>query len=318
VLKRSLIAVIGILGIILAVMVFQLEPRYHGRRISYWLGMDHFGEWDAKVQAIHSAGTDAVPFILQKLRAKSSSKIVANAPRSMQGFLPGPSMDYREAEAAYDLAQTGPAVIPILIQALQDENPSVRAAAVLALRFLERPGSDDVTAAMPSLIHALGDKDAWVRYWAASALGEMKGDLRPAVPSLIALLRDPEIGRNGRKVYVRCAAAEALGNIGPAATAAMMELKNLRSDPDPATRQAAAIAIWRMDRDEAGALPFLGELPDTRMGHSYANSFAELGRMPYGYATLLESTIVLPGADPKTDRVRTGYAPWIRIELKSL
>jgi hypothetical protein len=39
--------------------------------------------------------------------------------------------------------------------------------------------------------------------------------------------------------------------------------------------------------------------------------------MPHGYATILESSIVPEGADSKTDRVRTGCSPWIRIELKS-
>jgi HEAT repeat protein len=142
--------------------------------------------------------------------------------------------DWRQREwAAKALGQIGdPAVIPALIQALQDKD-DVRLAAVKALReigydhaipaliqalqdndesvsdraatALERMG----TVAILALIQALQDKEHWrVRYWAAKALGKI-GD-PAAIPALIEALQDKE----WKESKVRLAAAEALGEIG--------------------------------------------------------------------------------------------------------
>jgi HEAT repeat protein len=51
---------------------------------------------------------------------------------------------------------------------------------------------------------------------------------------------------------VRLAATETLGQIGPAAAAALPVLGRLRSDPDPRVRQAAITARGKIDpRSEA-------------------------------------------------------------------
>lgn len=84
-------------------------------------------------------------------------------------------------------------------EALSDPDPTVRLAAVTALRKMRESGAAD------GLKQKLTDPDAHVRAQAARTLGDL-GE-RSAVANLIAVLRD----ENG---FVRGAAAEALGKLG--------------------------------------------------------------------------------------------------------
>ena len=75
--------------------------------------------------------------------------------------------------------------------------------------------------AIPPLIEALGDEDAWARWYAAWTLGNIaskvqdEAALAPAIPPLIEALQDPD-------AKVREAAAQALEQIGtPEAKAAV-------------------------------------------------------------------------------------------------
>ena len=65
-----------------------------------------------------------------------------------------------------------------------------------------------------------------------------------AIGPLVEALADDDGG-------VRCAAAEALGNMGPAAREAVPVLEKLLRDKDPGIRQAAAEALKRI-REEQG------------------------------------------------------------------
>jgi len=120
-----------------------------------------------------------------------------------------------------------------LIQALRDEDESVRAAAANALGRI-----GDARAVEP-LIQALRDSNWRVRAAAAEELGRIR-DVR-AVKPLIQALRDS----NWR---VRAAAAEALGRIGDAR--AVEPLVQALGDEDKSVRAAAAGALVRI-RHEA-------------------------------------------------------------------
>ena len=87
--------------------------------------------------------------------------------------------------------------VPKLVAALGDETPRNRAAAAHALRAV-----DDETTVAP-LIRALDDPAAWVRYFAASTLGERR--LREAIPALV------RSARQDSAPHVRIAALQALG-----------------------------------------------------------------------------------------------------------
>jgi HEAT repeat protein len=106
------------------------------------------------------------------------------------------------AWACLSLGQCGPRAhraVPPLIAALQDGDPNVYAAAVLALGGIGAP-------AVPRLVGALDHLDGRVRAGAARALGAIGAGARRALADLRAALRDDEPA-------VCLAAAEALGQI---------------------------------------------------------------------------------------------------------
>jgi HEAT repeat protein len=79
-------------------------------------------------------------------------------------------------------------VIPALLQALDDPDPSVRHVAVTYLGIVRDNPADEVAG----LIRALGDEEADVREAAAVALGQYGALAEPAVPALRKAARDPD------------------------------------------------------------------------------------------------------------------------------
>jgi hypothetical protein len=125
--------------------------------------------------------------------------------------------------AAWTLGQaratTGPA-IDALTRALADEDHVVRGLAALALR-------EAGPAAVPSrqaLVGRLQDVDAGVRMMAAQALGRLRDP--GLVDALVAACRVPD-----QHVHVLRSLADALGDIGPAASGALPVLDDLARIP---------------------------------------------------------------------------------------
>jgi HEAT repeat protein len=79
-------------------------------------------------------------------------------------------------------------VIPALLNALQDPEPSVREIAVTYLGIVR----DDPPQAVAGLTEALTDEDPSVRRSAATALGAYGGLAKEAIPSLRKLANDPD------------------------------------------------------------------------------------------------------------------------------
>jgi len=82
----------------------------------------------------------------------------------------------------------------------------------------------------------LTNRNAEVRRIAAEALGQLGPEARAAVPDLVRALADPEI-------LVRRASARALGQIGPEARAAVPDLVRALADKDSYVRLSAAEAL---------------------------------------------------------------------------
>ena len=101
--------------------------------------------------------------------------------------------------ASEALVNIGSPAISPLIDALKDNNPDVRWAAIRALGKLGDP------SAVKPIIKALRDEDSGVRKTAAEALGKI-GDARATV-ALIAAVDDEDWS-------VRQAAVESLGKVG--------------------------------------------------------------------------------------------------------
>jgi HEAT repeat protein len=93
-----------------------------------------------------------------------------------------------------------PSAIPFLSNLLSTETRwNVRVAIVSALSQFDKQG-------VPTLVNALTDKDWYIRYQAANALGEIGSAAKDAVPALNDAVKDENI-------YVRSAATTALAEM---------------------------------------------------------------------------------------------------------
>ncbi|MEW5724697.1 MAG: HEAT repeat domain-containing protein [Thermodesulfobacteriota bacterium] len=123
-----------------------------------------------------------------------------------------------------------------LMEALADEDATVREAAAAALGSV----GSGAAVAVPRLAELLKDDYEWARRKAAWALGEIGPAAAPAVPALaLALLDD-------RERLVREEAARALGKIGPAAAEAVPALKKALQDQDGWVGNEAARALKKI------------------------------------------------------------------------
>jgi HEAT repeat protein len=144
--------------------------------------------------------------------------------------------------AAFGLGETeNKLCVPILLMALKDQDPQIRAAAAGALHFSE---------AMPQLMKAVDDNDEQVRAAAVASLGRI-GEAGSG-NALIAALGDTNSS-------VRSAAAGALGKIR--SIAAVNPLAKLIVDPESDVRLSAVGALGRI-RDATAVPPLIAALRD--------------------------------------------------------
>src|SRR5262249_23592548 len=146
------------------------------------------------------------------------------------------------------LSQRGPAAIPVLIEALHDEDPHSRAGAADALVEIG-------AAAVPALSICVSDPDVRVRRAAARALWQIGPAGAAAGPALAGGLEDVD-------VEVRRWSATALGTIGPGDEAIGRSLGRALRDKNPDVRHGAAEALVRMGPKATGALAALSETLD--------------------------------------------------------
>jgi vesicle coat complex subunit len=145
------------------------------------------------------------------------------AKRAVERYL---SREIPEKFTLPPLQALGRHVVPLLVQALQDEAWWVRKAACEALGKIGDP------QAIPPLLQALQDEAWWVRKAACEALGAI-GDPQ-AIPPLLQALQD-------EAWWVRKAACEALGKIGD--PQAIPPLLQALQDEDWWVRKAACEAL---------------------------------------------------------------------------
>jgi hypothetical protein len=241
------------------------EPIYHGKPLSFWLpkvlfenpggvhnSPDHYKE------ALAAVGSPAVPFILAKLRKSDSA--LANRyrdlwprfPAVLKRVLPQPKPpDFSTWSAAAALICIGTNAIPALVDAMNDGNPAVRAAAGQALcGFAGGALSTKDTARIFG--RAINDNDAEVRVYAAFALARIGPAASNSVPALIRALNSPQIGHTpGTTFYVHAGAATALAAIGRPATPAIPVLTRLLPAADHDTQCIFTNAINALQAQSA-------------------------------------------------------------------
>jgi HEAT repeat protein len=168
------------------------------------------------------------------------------------------------------------------IKDLSDNNAEVRRGAAFALGKIG--GEGDPRQAMDALTHSLGDKDAAVRDFAASGLGDVlmvlgnagKPYWSVAGPALRAALKDGQ-------PRVRRSAAYALGAFGPDAAPARDDLITAAGDSSPIVRQNAAWALGRLGKEigDDGVAQLRNLLKDTDEPLVRRDALHALGEVGY-------------------------------------
>ncbi|MBA4064045.1 MAG: hypothetical protein C0501_10100 [Isosphaera sp.] len=144
------------------------------------------------------------------------------------------------AEAAAALGRIGPgarAAVPVLVGLLKDDNTPFRhEVAVAAFRIDPSPAGP----ALAWIRDCLKDEGHEDRYDLAGHVATLGPAAAPLVPDLVALL-------GSKPPYYRARAAEALGAVGPAAAAALPQLREVaEKDPRVDIRKAAAAAVGKI------------------------------------------------------------------------
>jgi HEAT repeat protein len=135
---------------------------------------------------------------------------------------------------------------PVLLKALRDPDPTIRAAAALRVDQWVKESPEVFDA----LVAALEDESPVVRRRAAKGVADAGRAAAPAVPALCRLLDDKD---------AREAAAEALGEIGVADPEAMRKLLGLLGSGDLACRFDVARALRRLGHDPKDLAPVFAE-----------------------------------------------------------
>jgi HEAT repeat protein len=117
--------------------------------------------------------------------------------------------------------------IEVVVQALKQETPNVRAAAARAL------GNVDAPQVVPALIEGVADEDVWVRYFSARALGRRRSD--ESVEALARVIEKDKFNP------VRIAALDSLGQIGGPRIALIVA--GFVKDEDRDVAHAAQVAL---------------------------------------------------------------------------
>lgn len=157
---------------------------------------------------------------------------------------PQVTVRFRAALAVWKIDGDATLVVPVLTDIIQDDaNYNLRVRAVHTLGQFH--GGAEAVA--PVLVKFLNDKDDVFRSEVTTAL-ELRGTA--AIP---ALLKGAEPGSP-----VRRQAIDLLGQLGARAADTVPTLTIALKDDDPKTRTAAAVALWRVDRNNA-AIPVLVE-----------------------------------------------------------
>ena len=112
------------------------------------------------------------------------------------------------------------------------------------------PAENDKPRTVPELMRALKDPDAKVRLAAANTLGERGPAAALAAKPLGEALKDPD-------AKVRLAAAKALGRIGPTAHPAYPALVHALGDDDEAVRKAARASLGTLKKSAGQYVPEL-------------------------------------------------------------
>jgi HEAT repeat protein len=146
--------------------------------------------------------------------------------------------------------------VPILIEMVERGDEADRYAALKALRAFG-PHANDAIPILRNVLMSANSQQAWL---AAEALGRMKAAARDAVPDLWTAIQNRKNECRDDELHMCRFAIQALGSIGPAASAAKAGLISLLTDANPFLRAYAAVALIRIQPNEREAVLTIASL----------------------------------------------------------
>lgn len=174
------------------------DPIYEGKRLSYWMrnfGGLFGGDYNKRKQAytaVKSAGTNAIPLLLQMLRTKDSPlKVRWYAVLQKQKWIEfhpiwAGKLRHNAADAFIVLGSRATNAIPELLK-IHEQNQESQVYIDMCLAQM----GPTAEKAVPILIQDLGSRDSNVRFESAHALGRIHPRPEVMVPALTKLLEDP-------------------------------------------------------------------------------------------------------------------------------
>lgn len=239
------------------------EPVFEGRPLTSWL--DHhvassaasppYGSpgWKKADEAIRHIGTNAIPKLLEMIRAKDRPPLVLKLMDRVRRF-GFPVMNYRysmvrheEAEYAFKMLGTNAvSAVPELIRIYQQNiSASSQRCAALALGHI----GQGAQPALPALIQRFTHTNSDTRFYAVSAVMSIGGKPAVVVPALTSALKDPNVN-------VRWNALSGLSGFGGRARPAIPEILKMLDDPgmvgsDSITQQVQTV-LWRIAPEKVG------------------------------------------------------------------
>jgi hypothetical protein len=263
-------------AVLVVVLLFQVsgprkrgpEPVYKGKTLSQWMAARKMTdttdprfpptpELASAIEAVRQIGTNALPFLLDDLRARDAliwKKIPISVYRRFRFISRARDTYYRDRGGPYErqnqavffLRAMGPLAKPALPEIAKClDHPDTAESTLEVLNFYAsndqmRPGPEVTTA----LLKAMTNGNRHVRQLAANTVGLFRVDADLAVPALLRTLHDPAAD-------VRAISASALGYRARASVIvpALMEVLN---DPDHYVRRDA---VWRLGMFGSNAAP---------------------------------------------------------------
>ena len=265
--KRLAIVIAFLLVTVLGLLIWgpsrPREPVFEGRALTSWL--DHHVAssaasppynspgWKKADDALRSIGTNAIPTLLEMIRAKDPPTVVVKF-LEFAGRYRWTRIHYRyavprheEAEYAFQVLSTNAlSSVPELIKIYEEAvSPSSRRCAALALGHIGRGAQ----AALPGLIRNFTHPNADVRFYAVSAVMNIGGKPSVVVPALTNVLKDPDVN-------VRWNAVSGLSRFGSEARAAAAQLLEMLKDQgmvgSSSITQQVETALWRIAPETVG------------------------------------------------------------------
>jgi hypothetical protein len=253
----------GILALLFGRRPIPREPSFEGRTLTSWL--DHHVAssaaippydspgWKKADEALRAIGTNAIPTLLEMLRAKDPPRLVLKWSRWAEQFRwmrikrRSPVARHEEAKYAFQVLNTNAVgAVPGLIEIYQQNlSPSSQSSAAQSLGHIGRAAQ----AALPTLIQDFTHTNQDTRFYAVSAVARIGGEPAVVIPALTSVLNDSYVN-------VRWNAVSGLNSFGSRARSAVPEILKMLNDPGMAgssgITQQVADALWQIAPEKIG------------------------------------------------------------------